>query len=166
MELALPPLRQRPEDLAPLVERFLEQLATRLGRERRKIGAGALARLARHGWPGNVRELRNVIEQTAVLASGDAIEEEDLRLGESASAAVVLGSAAFAVDPTFSDAKRRATEDFERAYLLRALRAHGGNVSRTAESIGMVRQSLQQKIRELDLRAEDWGSGENDEKER
>jgi DNA-binding NtrC family response regulator len=62
----------------------------------------------------------------------------------------------FATDATFRDAKREAVESFERGYLIRALREHGGNISRTAESIGMVRQSLQQKIRELGLRSEDW----------
>ena len=61
---------------------------------------------------------------------------------------------------TFAEAKRRAVEGFEREFLLRALRAHGGNISRAAESIGMVRQSLQQKIRELDLRSEDWSDGD------
>ncbi|MBW2315999.1 MAG: hypothetical protein JRH10_17650, partial [Deltaproteobacteria bacterium] len=60
---------------------------------------------------------------------------------------------------TFTDAKKFAVEQFERDYLLRALRQNGGNISRTAESIGMVRQSLQQKIRELDLRDEDWSEG-------
>ncbi len=157
VEIALPPLRQRPEDVAPLVERFLDQLAVRLGRDRRRIGAAALARLARHAWPGNVRELRNVIEQAAVLAPGEQIEEADLRLGE-ASPAAERGT--FAPDESFAEAKRRATDTFERTYLLRALRAHGGNVSRTAEAIGMVRQSLQQKIRELGLRTEDWSGGE------
>ncbi len=168
VEIQLPPLRQRPEDVPALAERFLEQLATRLGRERRKLGVGALARLARHGWPGNVRELRNVIEQAAVLAPGDGIEEADLRLGEAApgeanDAAMTCNGTAATGDVPFADAKRRATEDFERSYLLRALRAHGGNISRTAESVGMVRQSLQQKIRELGLRAEDWSSGGNGE---
>jgi two-component system nitrogen regulation response regulator NtrX len=56
----------------------------------------------------------------------------------------------------FSDAKKRVVEDFERSFLLRALRENDGNISRTAEAIGMVRQSLQQKIRELELRDEDW----------
>ena len=59
-------------------------------------------------------------------------------------------------DAGFADAKKMAVESFERDYLLAALRRHDGNISRTAESIGMVRQSLQQKIRELGLRAEDW----------
>ena len=160
VEIALPPLRQRPEDIAPLVERFLDQLATRLGRERRRMGAAALARLARHSWPGNVRELRNVIEQAAVLASRDVIDEEDLRLDAAPAAGEAAPSGA---GGSFAEAKRRATEAFERDYLLRALRANGGNVSRTAEAIGMVRQSLQQKIRELGLRAEDWSGGEKGE---
>ena len=56
----------------------------------------------------------------------------------------------------FADAKRIAVQQFERSFLLRALRAHDGNISRTAESVGMVRQSLQQKIRELGLRSESW----------
>ncbi len=59
----------------------------------------------------------------------------------------------------FSEAKKRTVEQFERDFLLRALRATGGNISRAAESIGMVRQSLQQKIRELGLRSEDWTNG-------
>jgi len=160
VEIALPPLRQRPEDIAPLVERFLDQLATRLGRERCRMGVAALARLARHTWPGNVRELRNVIEQAAVLASREVIDEEDLRLG---AAPVAAEGAPPAAGGSFAEAKRRSTEAFERGYLLRALRANGGNVSRTAEAIGMVRQSLQQKIRELGLRAEDWSGGEKGE---
>ena len=58
----------------------------------------------------------------------------------------------------FRDAKKHAVESFEKGYLIRALREHDGNISRTAEAIGMVRQSLQQKIRELDLRSEDWST--------
>ena len=59
-------------------------------------------------------------------------------------------------DHAMRDAKKQIVDGFERRYLIRALREHDGNVSRTAESIGMVRQSLQQKIRELDLRQDDW----------
>jgi len=157
VEIEIPPLRERLEDLPLLVDRFLTQLAERLARPKATLGESALAGLMRHGWPGNVRELRNVVEQAAVLASGEAVEEDDLRLGGGA------GLAAPAASPeavgTFSDAKKAAVERFERDYLLRALREHGGNISRTAESVGMVRQSLQQKIRELGLRDEDWGEG-------
>ena len=155
VEIALPPLRERREDIPLLAERFLKQLAERLGRDRKRLSEEALAGLVRYAWPGNVRELRNAVEQAAVLSSGPAIEEEDLRLDPRAATA-----SAGSVDTTlpFREAKQGAVETFERAYLLRALRAHGGNVSRTAEAIGMVRQSLQQKIRELGLRDEDWSS--------
>ena len=163
--IELPPLRARPEDVPALADRFLAQIAERLGRTPRRLSAAALARLAAHPWPGNVRELRNVLEQAAVLAAGPEIEPADLRLGAAHGSELALGAngAAGGVDGAtpFSEAKRRATESFERDYLLRALRRHGGNVSRTAESIGMVRQSLQQKIRELGLRDADWSGGED-----
>jgi DNA-binding NtrC family response regulator len=154
VEVELPPLRQRSEDVPALALRFLEQVNERLGREKQRLSESALARLVRHAWPGNVRELRNVIEQAAVLCGGGVIEEEDLHLDGAPTAVPDPGP----VDPElpFSEAKRRSVERFERDFLLRALREHDGNISRTADSIGMVRQSLQQKIRELGLRSEDW----------
>jgi len=135
------------------VNHFLDQVAQRLDRPKKAIAPDALARLARHGWPGNVRELRNVVEQAAVLASGDAIEEVDLRLPAEPGGVATPESPADR-KRSFSEAKREAVVEFERSYLLAALRANAGNVSRTAAAIGMVRQSLQQKIRELDLRTE------------
>ena len=154
VEIELPALRDRSEDLPLLIDRFLEQVAERLGRDRKQMSEAALGGLVRHSWPGNVRELRNVVEQAAVLSSGPAIELDDLRL------AVKETDDEASVDlaVSFRDAKQSAVESFEKAYLLQALRTHGGNISRTAESIGMVRQSLQQKIRELGLRDEDWSS--------
>ncbi len=151
VEIALPPLRERPEDLPALAERFLEEVAERLARPKKRLAPAAQAALAAHAWPGNARELRNRIEQSAVLAAGEEIEAADLRLD----AAGAEPTAATGERP-FSEAKRAAVESFEREFLLRALRANAGNVSRTAEAIGMVRQSLQQKIRELGLRDEDW----------
>jgi DNA-binding NtrC family response regulator len=152
VEIVVPPLRHRIEDLPALVDRFLDQLATRLGRDKMRIGASAMARLARHAWPGNVRELRNVVEQAAVLASGASIEEDDLRLGASTSGAPVATQVA---GLPFAEAKRRAVEEFERAFVAGALRRHGGNISQTAEAIGMARQSLQQKMRDLGMRTDD-----------
>jgi DNA-binding NtrC family response regulator len=170
VEVELPPLRDRTSDVPALALRFLEQVNERLGREKQRFSEAALAKLARQRWPGNVRELRNAIEQASVLASGTLIDEGDLRVGEplgvattaSAPAATRADAPACAAGDAlpFAEAKRRAVEGFEREFLLRALRAHDGNISRAAESIGMVRQSLQQKIRELDLRSEDWGDGD------
>jgi len=156
VEIELPPLRERREDIPALALRFLESVTERLGLEKKRLGESALAKLARHPWPGNVRELQNAIEGAAVLGAGAVIEEADLRL---ASAPGEPSPAEAAFGPAFGEAKRQAVERFERAFLLGALRRSGGNVSRAAESIGMVRQSLQQKIRELGLRSEDWGAG-------
>ena len=158
VEIQIPPLRDRVEDIPALTERFLDQLAERLGREKKSCSQDAIAALARDPWRGNVRELRNAIEQAAVLSSGSEIEVADLRL-EQRETGRNGHHPATGADVPFRDAKRHAVESFEKDYLIRALREHGGNISRTAEAIGMVRQSLQQKIRELDLRSEDW-SGE------
>jgi DNA-binding NtrC family response regulator len=157
VEIELPPLRERPEDVPALSQRFLERVAQRLGLEKKRLGEGALAALVSHTWPGNVRELQNAIERAAVLAPGPVIEAADLLL--SAGREGLPPAAPEAGGQGFSEAKRRAVEHFERAFLLAALRRSGGNVSRAAEAIGMVRQSLQQKIRELGLRSEDWGGG-------
>ena len=104
-----------------------------------------------------MRELRNVIEQAAVLAAGTTIEAADLNLGDEAAAAVPPDEDWSG--QSFGDAKKRAVTRFEREFLLTALRKSGGNISRAAESVGMVRQSLQQKIRDLGLRSEDWSDG-------
>jgi DNA-binding NtrC family response regulator len=157
VEVELPPLRERREDVPALAQRFLEQVNERLGREKQRISEDALTRLVQHAWPGNVRELRNVLEQAAVLASANVLQVDDLHLDGRTPAAADPGLDLSALP--FSEAKKHTVEQFERSFLLRALRAHDGNISRAAESIGMVRQSLQQKIRELGLRSEDWTNG-------
>ena len=156
VELVLPSLRERSEDVPALALRFLAQVSERLGRAAPRLGDGALAALVRHPWPGNVRELRNTIEQAAVLASGPVIGEDDLRLDGAPANAAPADPAPGSAGLPFAEAKRRAVERFERAFLLDALRASDGNISRAADAIGMVRQSLQQKIRELGLKSEDW----------
>jgi DNA-binding NtrC family response regulator len=158
VEIELPRLRERSEDVPALAQRFLEEVSERLGLEKKRLAESALARLVRHAWPGNVRELHNVIEQAAVLSSGNTISVSDLNLGEEIAATPASDGAYEGL--SFSDAKRRAVEGFERAFFLKALRRSGGNISRAAESIGMVRQSLQQKIREHELRSEDWSEEE------
>jgi DNA-binding NtrC family response regulator len=158
VEIDLPALRERSQDVPALAQRFLEEVTERLGREKKNIGESALTTLARYPWPGNVRELRNVIEQAVVLASGPTVEASDLNLHGGGDAAESPAGGGYGEVP-FSEAKKRAVEGFERAFLLQALRDNDGNISRAAESIGMVRQSLQQKIRELGLRSEDWTNG-------
>jgi DNA-binding NtrC family response regulator len=178
VEIVVPPLRERREDIPALAERFLEDVSARLQRPRKQIGADALRALMAQPLRGNVRELRNLIERAAVLASADVIGESDLGLARDrapsgpravderamaaragdARADASAGDAPGALP--FREAKLKMTEHFERSYLLRALEAHGWNVSRTADAIGMVRQTLQQKIRELALR-EPGSSGDD-----
>jgi two-component system nitrogen regulation response regulator NtrX len=106
-----------------------------------------------------VRELRNVIEQASVLSTGGVIEPGDLAL-DGEPEVTGEGGAVYVPGTPFAEAKRAATERFERQFLGEALRQHGGNVSRTAEAVGMVRQSLQQKLKELGLRGGgDEGTG-------
>jgi DNA-binding NtrC family response regulator len=155
--IELPPLRERRHDLPALVDRFLDLIAERLKRPKKSLSEAALSKLHEHNWPGNIRELRNVIEQAAVLASGPAIAAEDVELGRKRGKDK---KAAPETNLPFSEAKKQAVDEFERAYLLKALEAHDGNISRTAEAIGMVRQSLQQKLRELGIRAKEV-SGES-----
>jgi DNA-binding NtrC family response regulator len=159
VEITLPPLRERRPDLPSLVEHFLIRLAERLKRDKQNVSSAALAALARYAWPGNVRELRNVVEQSAVLAAGSTIEVGDLPaqvVGAAGAGVAAVSGNVPQPGVSFVDAKKRVVEDFERNFLLAALREHGGNVSRAATAIGMVRQSLQQKIRELGLREEEW----------
>ncbi len=158
VEIVLPPLRERIEDVPALVERFLEKVALRLGRSKRSLSASALAALGRHSFPGNVRELRNVIEHAVVLAEGEHIEAADLRLDGAGGGA----HTAIRQSGIFADAKKQVVEEFERRFLRQALREHGGNVSATAEAIGMVRQSLQQKLRELRIRAGEIGDDDGE----
>ncbi len=158
VEIELPTLRERREDIPALAQRFLEHVTERLGLEKRRIDESALGRLARYGWPGNVRELQNAVERAAVMAQGDEITDEDLNIPDGGAESPAIDADVSGLP--FSDAKKRVVESFEKSFLLAALRRNSGNISRTAESIGMVRQSLQQKIRELDLRSEDWTHGD------
>jgi DNA-binding NtrC family response regulator len=153
VEIEMPALRERIEDFAALSDRFLGQVAERLDREKKTLGTAALARLARHSWPGNVRELRNVLERAAVLSTGPEIAEEDFQLAPESGE---IPQSIPDLDLPFAEAKRQTVESFERQYLSQALRENEGNVSRTATAIGMVRQSLQQKIRELGLKVDEF----------
>jgi two-component system NtrC family response regulator len=152
--ITLPPLRERLEDLPALAARILGDVAPRLEREPARLTPEALARLAKHPFPGNVRELKNVLERASVLAAGPDIGADDLGLDRRADRAPGPQGAHEAADLPFAEAKRRFVAEFERSFLGAALRRNGGNVSRTAEAVGMVRQSLQQKMRELGLRAD------------
>jgi DNA-binding NtrC family response regulator len=150
--IELPPLRVHKEDIAPLAEAFLQIHGARLGRTGR-LTKEALATLERYDWPGNVRELKNAIERAMVLVRGEEVGVNDLPeevikgtpiLPRSGSDGTDLGL----TETDFREAKRK----FEVAYLRRQLATHRWNISRTAATIGLHRQSLQERLRELGIR--------------
>lgn len=145
MTLYLPPLRQRSEDIPLLVERFWQDLAVKYKREGPRLTREAMARLAACEWPGNVRQLRATVERMFVLARGGEVTEADLQLAMEP--APVAQAADYLTVPDLREARRL----FEIEYLTRKLREHGGNVTRTAAAIGIERQSLQEKIRQLGI---------------
>jgi DNA-binding NtrC family response regulator len=150
--IELPALREHKEDIAALAESFVQLHGARLGRVGR-LTKEALAALERYDWPGNVRELKNAIERSMVLARSEEIGVNDLPeevvhgttlLPKTGEEAADLGLH----EKDFREAKRK----FEVAYLLRQLGAHRWNISRTAATIGLHRQSLQERLRELGIR--------------
>jgi two-component system, NtrC family, nitrogen regulation response regulator NtrX len=147
----IPALRAHKEDLPLLIEGFLTQLGARHGRS---VGLGqeAIELLRRYDWPGNVRELRNALERALVLCRGDEIGAADLPEEIRENQTNVAGADnrtrdALLSEVDFREAKRR----FEIAYLKRKLEEHRWNVSQTAAEIGLQRQSLQEKLRELGI---------------
>jgi two-component system response regulator AtoC/two-component system nitrogen regulation response regulator NtrX len=154
IELTIPALHERREDIPLLIEHFLKDAAKRFGREIKPLTEEALRAGVAHRWKGNVRELRSAVEQALLLAPGGEITAADLFVGDAAAA-----SDSPDMDRTsglsFRDAKAQLVESFERDFLLQALRRHGGNISKAAEEVGMYRQNFQQKMRELGISVED-----------
>jgi two-component system nitrogen regulation response regulator NtrX len=149
--LELPSLREHKEDIALLANSFLGQLGLRHN-HRARMSREASDLLRQYGWPGNVRELRNALERSLVLCAGDEITAGDLpeEIREYKGPAVAAGNSGgdtFLAESDFREAKRQ----FEIVYLKRKLEEHRWNVSQTAAEVGLHRQSLQEKLRELGI---------------
>ena len=143
--LHLPPLRDRPEDVAPLAMHFVERCNRRLGLRVQAIAPHALRALAEHAWPGNVRELENVIERAMVLAGGATIEREHLP-------DAVRGRGAPSPGASGDDLSvKRQTEALERSLIRRALDRTAGNRTRAARLLDLSHRALLYKIREYGL---------------
>ncbi len=138
----VPPLRDRREDIPVLAEYFMAGFAQEYGRRPKAFAPDAVVLLQRYGWPGNVRELRNLIERLAIMAPGDTIPASDLAFlgGETPESTAPVAPAPLM---PLHDARDR----FEREYILRALAEQHGNMSRTAEVLGVERSNLYRKMR-------------------
>jgi DNA-binding NtrC family response regulator len=154
VQLQLPPLRERREDITALATHFIAQLAERHGLPALPLAEGARRTLLAHDWPGNARELRNALERALVLADGDAIEAADLPATIAGSASPLRPVDAALAELNWTDARAGALDAFERSFLAASLERHGGNISATARALGLHRQSLQKMLRRLGLAAE------------
>jgi DNA-binding NtrC family response regulator len=165
VNVELPPLRAHKPDIAVLAESFLQMHAAHLGRTAR-LTREALVAIERYDWPGNVRELKNALERSLVLCRGEEIGVADLPEEVSKGESLVQRNSGNHHDNGLGEKDfREAKRKFEVAYLTKQLADHRWNVSRTAATIGLHRQSLQEKLRELGIRrpGKDPVPEENDE---
>ena len=137
----VPPLRDRRKDIALLAEHFLSEFAHEYGHRVKSLDDAALTVLKSHSWPGNVRELRNVLERLAIMVPGETIVADDLEF--------LSGGGRRSGERPPADAMplQQARDGFERDYIVRALVAHKGNISRAAEALGVERSNLYRKMR-------------------
>jgi two-component system nitrogen regulation response regulator NtrX len=148
--IMIPPLADRREDIPLLVDYFMEQISQSTGLPKRRIGEDAMAVLQSHNWPGNVRQLRNNVERLMILAGGDP---------EAVITSSMLPQDVGSMVPSMPNGNggehlmglplREAREVFEREYLVAQISRFGGNISRTAEFVGMERSALHRKLKAL-----------------
>src|SRR6266436_2612235 len=161
----LPPLRTHKRDIPLLAESFLQMHAARLGRTA-QLTREAVSAIERYDWPGNVRELKNALERSLVLCRGEEIGVADLSEEVALGEVLVQKHSADGHDNGLGEKDfREAKRKFEVAYLTKQLADHRWNVSRTAATIGLHRQSLQEKLRELGIRRPGREPIEEEEKE-
>ncbi len=137
VEIHLPPLRERREDILPLAHHFLSKEGSHYGKAVEGFDDEARAALLRHPWPGNVRELEHAVERAILMARGDRIEVGDLGLRRRGEAGATL--------------EQMTLEEAERILIEKALERHEGNVSRAADALGLSRSALYRRLQRHDL---------------
>jgi two-component system nitrogen regulation response regulator NtrX len=148
----VPSLAERREDVPELINFFMEQIGVATGLSKRKIAEDALAVLQSHDWPGNVRQLRNNVERLMILATGDPeVELNAAMLPSEIGTLVPTTPAGSGGERLMGLALRDAREIFEREYLVAQINRFSGNISRTAEFIGMERSALHRKLKSLGI---------------
>ncbi|MBI4847099.1 MAG: sigma-54-dependent Fis family transcriptional regulator [Nitrospirae bacterium] len=144
--IVLPPLRERKEDVPPLVEHFLEKFSGKMRKEVNGITSGAMQKLMLHDWPGNVRELENTIEFAMAMTQHNVITE-DLIFQTSSQAREKLVSL------------KEAKAAFEKSYIIQLLELTGGNISKASEMAGKYRADFYNLLKKYDLKPEDFKKG-------
>ncbi|ODS59541.1 MAG: Fis family transcriptional regulator [Acidobacteria bacterium SCN 69-37] len=141
----VPPLRERETDVLLLAEHFIREFVAEYGRRPKTVSDEAAAMLMQYHWPGNVRELRNVIERLVIMVPGDVIDVADLSF-LMAAVPVARPAVSVPIQPLFA-----ARDAWERGYILQTLTACEGNISRTADALGLERSNLYKKMRTLGI---------------
>jgi two-component system nitrogen regulation response regulator NtrX len=150
--IRVPALSERREDIPPLIDHFMDQISQSTGLPKRTIGADAMAVLQSHDWPGNVRQLRNNVERLMILAGGEpeAVISASM-LPQDVGSMVPAMPAGNGGEHLMGMPLREAREAFEREYLKAQISRFGGNISRTAEFVGMERSALHRKLKALGM---------------
>lgn len=142
--MQMPPLRDRPEDVYSLVFHFSDIAAKQMASLRKTISEQGMKLMLKHSWPGNVRELKNFIERVYILTPSDFVDVHDLKF-----AGLVDKRPGVSSDADLSDFStfREARAEFEKEFLIKKIQENGGNISKTAEAIGLERSYLHRKIK-------------------
>lgn len=152
VSIEIPPLRERPEDIPLLVERFLKKYGKKFGREGLALAPGFIDGLCRNPWHGNVRELENAMKRAIIMAKGLAITLSDLDW-DVEDECLVSGDVKHL---PYREAKEQVLTSFNREYLTSVLSDHQGNVTHAAKTCGLERQALQQILRRYSIKAQDF----------
>ncbi len=139
VEIALPPLRERQDDIPKLIEHYLDHFASKYKRGSLKVNSAAMKKLKRYSWPGNIRELKHAVERAVIMCEKNVLQPSDFFFSTQDNS---LDS--FAFDSYNLD-------DVERAVVTKAIQKHSGNISHAAEELGLTRTSLYRRIEKYGL---------------
>ncbi len=140
VEIKLPPLKERLEDFAPLIEHFIETYSHKYKVPKKRIGAGTMKRLQKHDWPGNIRELQHAVERAVILGESTVLEPHDFFIPDN--------------DEKDDDGFNPDTlnlEEVEKVLVRKVIDKYGGNISRAAKELGLTRASLYRRIEKYGL---------------
>ena len=145
--IEMPPLRQRKQDIALLVEYFLTLMSKEIGEPKKNLSEDALSYLTEYHWPGNVREVRNIIERISILVESSTVSRSDIPKFRQKSFELQDGESGFIVEACKGMSLKKAREEFEKKFIIMSLEQSDWNVSKTAEAIGIERSNLHRKLR-------------------
>jgi DNA-binding NtrC family response regulator len=152
IDITIPPLRERREDIPIIVEHYLKEFSAKHNKKVENIDPAALKQMVEFHWPGNVRQVVNILERSVVLASNHVLRKEDLPDELNLRSSFNAGFLDEIMQLPFRQAKDRIEKHFMKEYLTRKLHQNDGNISHTAAELGIHRQSLQTMLRRLGIK--------------